>query len=92
MTCTPANPPTHESVIHPLAQLLRGFAIDFLTAHNNAVVERIMAPNYCLNIGGLVFDSRDDEYLPATAAQLEQFPGLNVTVHDVVIGENALAM
>lgn len=92
MTCTPANPPTHESVIHPLAQLLRGFAIDFLTAHNNAVVERIMAPNYCLNIGGLVFDGRDDEYLPATAAQLEQFPGLNVTVHDVVIGENALAM
>ena len=51
-----------------------------------------MAPGYCLNIGGAVFDGRDDEYLPATAAQLDQFPGLNVTVHDVVIGENAIAM
>ena len=92
MTCTSANTSIHESGIHPLAQLLRGFAIDFLTAHNNSVVERIMAPSYRLHIGGVVFDGRDDEYLPATAAQLEQFPGLNVTVHDVVIGENAIAM
>lgn len=51
-----------------------------------------MAPSYRLHIGGVVFDGRDDEYLPATAAQLEQFPGLNVTVHDVIIGENAIAM
>ena len=92
MTCTSANTSIHESGIHPLAKLLRGFAIDFLTAHNNSVVERIMAPSYRLHIGGVVFDGRDDEYLPATAAQLEQFPGLNVTVHDVVIGENAIAM
>ena len=92
MTCTFVNTSNHEAAIHPLAQLLRGFAIDFLTAHNNAVVERIMAPSYRLNIGGVVFDGRDHEYLPATAAQLEQFPGLNVTVHDVVIGENAIAM
>jgi len=92
LTYTSANTSIHESGIHPLAQLLRGFAIDFLTAHNNSVVERIMAPSYRLHIGGVVFDGRDDEYLPATAAQLEQFPGLNVTVHDVVIGENAIAM
>jgi len=92
LTCTSANTSIHESGIHPLAKLLRGFAIDFLTAHNNSVVERIMAPSYRLHIGGVVFDGRDDEYLPATAAQLEQFPGLNVTVHDVVIGENAIAM
>jgi len=92
LTSTSANPPIHQPGINPLAQLLRGFAIDFLTAHNNAVVERIMVPSYRLNIGGVVFDGRDDEYLPATAAQLEQFPGLNVTVHDVVIGENAIAM
>ena len=78
--------------IHPLAALLRGFAIDFLTSHDTAVVPRIMAPGYCLNIGGVVFDGRDDEYLPATAAQLEQFPGLCVTVHDVIVGENAVAM
>lgn len=78
--------------IHPLAALLRGFAIDFLTCHNEAVVPRIMAPQYRLAIGGVVFDGRDTEYLPATAAQLEQFPGLCVTVHDVILGDNAIAM
>jgi hypothetical protein len=50
LTCTFVNTSNHEAAIHPLAQLLRGFAIDFLTAHNNAVVERIMAPSYRLNI------------------------------------------
>lgn len=81
-----------EDGIHPLTALLRGFAIDFLTAHDNSVVQRIMSPQYRLHIGGVVFDGRDSEYLPATAAQLEQFPGLCVTVHDVVVGEDAIAM
>lgn len=81
-----------DGAIHPLAALLRGFAVDFLTAHDPGVVTRIMAPAYRLHIGGHVFDGRDDEYLPATAAQLEQFPGLCVTVHDVVIGADAIAM
>ena len=85
-------PTTAAPGIDPLAALLRGFAIDFLTAHDNAVVKRIMSPRYRLHIGGVVFDGRDDEYLPATAAQLEQFPGLCVTVHDVVIGDDAIAM
>lgn len=78
--------------ISPAARLLRGFAIDFLTAHNLAAVEWVMDPAYCLSIGGHLFDGRDDSYLPATAAQLEQFPGLCVTVHDVIIGEGAMAM
>jgi hypothetical protein len=78
--------------IHPLARLLRGFATDFLSSHDLSVVPRIMCPDYCLSIGGHLLNGRDDEYLPPTAAQLDQFPGLNVTVHDVVLGENALAM
>lgn len=78
--------------IGPSAQLLRGFAIDFLTCHNVAVVETIMEPDYALSIGGFLLAGRDDRYLPATAAQLEQFPGLCVTVHDTVIGPDAVAM
>jgi predicted ester cyclase len=78
--------------ISPSAQLLRGFAVDFLTAHNMAAVETIMEPDYSLSISGHLFEGRDDSYLPATAAQLEQFPGLCVTVHDTVIGPDAVAM
>lgn len=78
--------------ISPIARLLRGFAVDFLTAHNAAAAEQIMDPSYCLSIGGHLFAGRDDAYLPATLAQLEQFPGLCVTVHDVILGEDAMAM
>jgi len=73
-------------------RLLRGFACEFLTCHDLAAVERIMDPAYRLTIGGHRFVGRDVEYLPATAAQLEQFPGLCVTVHDVVLGPQAVAM
>ncbi len=74
------------------ARLLRGFATDFLTSHDAREVERIMDPAYALSIGGFLLDGRDNSYLPATAAQLEQFPGLVVTVHDVVLGPDAVAM
>lgn len=80
------------STISPIARLLRGFAVDFLTAHNPAAAEWVMDPAYCLSIGGHEFDGRDGSYLPATLAQLEQFPGLCVTVHDVILGEDAAAM
>lgn len=74
------------------AQVLRGFATDFLTAHQLPVVEWIMDPDYRLNIGAASFAGRDGFYLPATGAQLEQFPGLCVTVHDVLLGTDGVAM
>ena len=76
----------------PQAALLRGFATDFLTSHDEAEVGRIMDPAYRLSIGGFLLDGRDDSYFPATAAQLAQFPGLCVTVHDAIIGTDHVAM
>ena len=84
--------PADQPAIHPLAALLRGFAVDFITGHDIKVAKRIMAPEYCLSIGGHLLNGRDAEYLPPTAAQIHQFPGLCVTVHDVIYGDNALAM
>lgn len=74
------------------ARLLRGFATDFLTSHDVAEARRIMAPGYTLHIGGHVFAGRDNHYIPATAAQLDLFPGLIVTVHDVVLAPGWAAM
>ena len=74
------------------ATLLRGFALDFLSCHDVAVVPRIMHPDYRLAIGDHLFEGRDQVYLPATAAQLAQFPGLCVTVHDVLLGSDFAAM
>ena len=74
------------------ARLLRGFAVDFLTGHNPAAAEWVMDPAYSLSIGGYVLSGRDTAYLPATVAQLDQFPGLCVTCHDVVLSPDAVAM
>jgi predicted ester cyclase len=78
--------------ISPSARLLRGFAVDFLTSHDPGAAEAIMEPDYSLSIGGHLFAGRDQGYLPVTMAQLDQFPGLCVTVHDTVIGPDAAAM
>lgn len=74
------------------ARLLRGFATDFLTSHDVAEARRIMASDYTLHIGGHVFAGRDEQYIPATEAQLDLFPGLIVTVHDVVLAPGWAAM
>jgi predicted ester cyclase len=79
-------------VIGASARLLRGFATDFLTSHDVAAAKMFMDPAYRLSIGGVEFRGRDNEYLPATVAQLDQFPGLCVTVHDVVLAPEAAAM
>jgi hypothetical protein len=78
--------------IHPFAALLRGFAVDFLSAHDLSAVARIMAPDFGLTIGGYALQGRDQNYLPAIAEQLDIYPGLGVTVHDIVVGESAAAL
>ena len=78
--------------VSPQAKLLRAFSVEFLTAHNADVARRIMADEYCLSICSVELGPRDSGYLPATVAQLDQFPGLCVTAHDVVIGRDAVAL
>lgn len=80
------------SGISPSADLLRGFAVDFLTSHDPEAARRVMHPDYRLQISGHLLAGREDNYLPATVAQLELFPGLCVSVHDVVLGPDAVAM
>jgi hypothetical protein len=88
MTETTVSTPT----IDPLAALLRRFAVDLLTAQSWPVLPDIMASDYRLHIGGHVITGRDEQYRPAMELTFAQFPGLCVTVHDVLLGENAMAM
>lgn len=78
--------------IEPLAVLLRGFAVEFLTSKQWTVLPKIMASDYVLNVGGHVLGGREKQYRTAMLPQFEQFPGLCVTVHDVVFGIDRMAM
>jgi hypothetical protein len=71
---------------------LRQFATSFMTGHDPSVCVQIMDPGYTLTIGRHVLQGRDDIYLPAVMKQLNMFPGLTMTVHEVLATHGHVAM
>lgn len=80
-----------EVTIHPLARLAQRFTIDWLDRADAAVPAQIMTPGYRVHIGDLDLDGLE-AYAPATLGQLTQFPGLQLTVHDLVHTGDRLAL
>lgn len=78
--------------MHPFVGVLRRYVVDYLLCQNAAVCAQIMEPDYVLHMGGTDLGPRDDVYVPAVVRQLEQFPGLGMTVHEIVFTEDRLAM
>jgi predicted ester cyclase len=77
--------------MHPLPALARRFVIDWLDRADADVPPQIMVPGYQVHIGDVELDGLA-AYVPATVGQLEQFPGLQLTVHDLVHTGDRLAM
>ncbi|MCW2677092.1 MAG: hypothetical protein JWR70_2132 [Modestobacter sp.] len=77
--------------MHPLPALARRFAIDWLGRADAGVPPQIMVPGYQVHIAGVELDGLA-AYTPATVGQLQQFPGLQLTVHDLVHTGERLAM
>lgn len=63
--------------------LVRRWAIDWLGSHDPSVLPEILNERYVLHIGGHDLIGRDT-YRAATLDQLRRFPGLVLTVHDVM--------
>lgn len=78
--------------MHPLAALVRRYVDDWLNAADATVCEEILDPGYSVHISGVVLEGRDEAYVPATLRQLQQFPGLTVRVHELVVGQDQAAM
>ena len=78
--------------MHPFVGVLRRYVVDYLICQNPAVCAQIMEPDYVLHMGGTDLGPRDEVYVPAVIRQLEQFPGLGMTVHEIVFTEDRLAM
>lgn len=66
-----------------MGALMRRFVVDWLDRADAAVAPAILAPDYAVDIAGVRMVGRD-AYLEATGGQLARFPGLTVTVHDVL--------
>ncbi len=78
--------------MHPFVALMRRYVVDYLLCQNPAVCAQIMEPDYMLSMGGTELGPRDEVYVPAVVRQLEQFPGLGMTVHEIILTEERLAM
>lgn len=71
--------------------LLRSFCQDWLDRADAEVPARIMSAEYEVQIGGIVLAGLG-EYVPATLGQLEDFRGLQITVHDLISNGSQLAL
>ena len=76
----------------PFVALMRRYVVDYTNRHDTGVCAEIMDPGYVLRMGPHVVAGRDDAYVPAARAQFEQFPGLGLTVHEIVTDGTRLAM
>lgn len=74
--------------VPPALTLFRRYVTDFVNRHDFSVLPHIMQPDYTLHTSGLRIEGRDGPYSSAVARQMEQFPGLQFTLHRLfVIGD-----
>jgi predicted ester cyclase len=76
----------------PFVALMRRYVVDYTNRHDTSLCAELMEPDYTLRMGPHVVAGRDDAYLPAAQAQFRQFPGLGLTVHEIVTNGERLAM
>jgi len=66
-----------------ILQVFRRYVTNFVNRHDFSVLPEIMTENYQLDTGGQVIAGRDGPYQSAVARQLQQFPGLVFTPHEL---------
>jgi SnoaL-like domain len=75
----------------PLVSLVRRWAVDWLSSNDPSVCDEIMAPTYSISIGGFRLHGRA-EYVSGTVAQLDRFPGLGLTIHELMTSGDRVAL
>lgn len=88
MTSTGAMEP---SAAEPFVALMRRYCIDYTARHDLSVCDEIMVPGYTLHMGTHHLAGRDEAYKPAAAAQFRQFPGLCLTVSEIICSGDRFA-
>jgi hypothetical protein len=78
--------------MHPFVGLMRRYVIDYLLCQNPSVCGEIMEPDYVLHMADVDLTPRDELYVPAVASQFGLFPGMGMTVNDLFVSGDRLAM
>lgn len=73
-------------------QLARRWVVDYFNSQDESAARAFCEDGYTLHIGSTVFAGRDAQWLPAVRVQMDRFPGLGMTVHQVVACEDRAAV
>ncbi len=73
-------------------RLMKRYVVDYTNSHDQSQTETIMEPDYLLRMGEHQVLVRDGAYAAATRRQMDQFPGLGLTVHEIWTSGERLAM
>lgn len=74
-----------------MIELVRGWAVNWLNSHDASACDHLLAPDYRLRIGSAELIGRES-YIQGTLGQLRNYPGLLVTVHDVIVAGDLAAV
>lgn len=72
--------------------LARRWVVDYFNSHDASAARGFATPDYALDIGDYRFAGRDEQWLPAVQKQMDTFPGLGMTVHQILAGTNRVAV
>ena len=64
-------------------RLMKRYVVDYTNSHDQDQTWSIMVPDYVLRMGSYFVTGRDTQYRAATRKQMDQFPGLMLTVHEI---------
>ena len=78
--------------MHPFVALMRTYCIDYTNSHDQTLYDQIMEPDYVLHTMGFTLSGRDEAYSPAVTQVFEEYPGLGLAVHELVLNGDRLCM
>lgn len=76
----------------PFVALMRRYCVDYTNRHDTSHCAELMEPDYTLHMGVHHLTGRDERYIPAAKIQFTQFPGLCLTVNQIVTNGDRLVM
>jgi hypothetical protein len=83
---------TEPTEVPALATILRRYSFAYTASNDPSVCADIMVEDYTLRMGDFEATGRDDNYIPAAVKQLRQFPGLGMSVHQLLITPERAAL
>lgn len=76
--------------VHPYVALMRRYCIDYTTVHDATVCDDIMRDDYTVTVSGRTMPMPD--YRAAVEGAFRWFPTLTLTVHELMLSSDRLAM